>query len=159
VKYMTPELLARFRSDDDRVADAAAEEWDRAGEAYRDHLTLIMPNLPPAAQWLSSPTFCLHDARVLATWADAERPVVGIDVELDHPRGKVFRLVYSLMHPFIKELSHPTLVRDGPPGEYWLYDEFDVIQDEPYPTLRHSILLTGSRELQLYFKALDCLQA
>lgn len=155
---MTPELLARFRSDDDRVADAATEEWDRACAAYRDHLALILPDLPPAAHWLSSPTLCLHDARVVSFQVGEGRPVALAVVEPDHPRGKTFGLQYFLVPPFIEEQHHPALSGDGPPGRFWLYDEFEVITDEPYPTLRHSILLTGGLEVRLYFNTLDGFQ-
>ena len=49
MKYMTPELLARFRSENDDIADAAAEEWDRQCEAYREHLKTIRASLSRGA--------------------------------------------------------------------------------------------------------------
>ena len=41
MKYMTPELLVSVRSEDDSVAEAAAEEWERRGEEYRARLEAL----------------------------------------------------------------------------------------------------------------------
>src|SRR5689334_15240213 len=43
MKYFKPKLLARCRSLDDDIADAAAAQWDKAIVAYREHLRAIRP--------------------------------------------------------------------------------------------------------------------
>jgi hypothetical protein len=44
MKYFKPELLARYRSLDDGVAEAAAEEWEQAVVAYRRRLRCHPPS-------------------------------------------------------------------------------------------------------------------
>jgi hypothetical protein len=59
MKYMTPELIARVRSSDDAVAEPAAEEWERRGEAYRRDLAQIEQDLPRAVRGVLD-DYCLH---------------------------------------------------------------------------------------------------
>jgi hypothetical protein len=84
MKYMTPDLIARFRSEDDAVAEPAVEEWERRGEAYRTRLAAIAPTVPPGVRRLLR--YPLHDARVLAIAAD-DAPSFSIFLELAGPAG------------------------------------------------------------------------
>ena len=60
----TPELLARSRSADDDVAEAAAARWEKAIAAYNARLQKIRPFLPPGARQLLR-RVSLHDAQYL----------------------------------------------------------------------------------------------
>ena len=61
MKFFTPDLLLRFGSDDDEVADAAQADWEKSDIAYKKHLTKILPGLPRNVQHFVK-HFCLHDA-------------------------------------------------------------------------------------------------
>jgi hypothetical protein len=159
VKYFTPELLARYRSTDDAIADAASDEWERACEAYAENLKSIRPGLSSAVRRLLR-RFSLHDAKVLAMAAD-EVPHFSIFLELENPKGKADRhleLRYRLVGGAKKGyewVRHPMLAGDGKPFGWWMYDEMDV-SDGPVPAMTHSILFTGGEELRLTFFSLSC---
>ena len=156
---MTPELIARFRSEDDDIAEAAAAEWERRGEKYRTRLQAIRGELPKSVRRLLG-RHALHDARVLAIAADAN-PHFSIFLELENPadpRDRRLELRYRLaggMRKGLRLVKHSALAGDGKPLAWWLYDEFDV-SEGPVPAFTHSILLTGGYEFQLTFFALSC---
>jgi hypothetical protein len=129
-----------------------------AGKAYRDRLSVMMPLLPPFAQVLSGPTFCLHDAKIEAVRVpEFGQSVASVIVCPDLPAPKLFELRYRLVPPFYGEELHPELRDDGPPGGFWLYDEFEVAEG-PTPTFVHSILYTGGREVRFFFDQIEILQ-
>jgi hypothetical protein len=148
MKFFTPELLARYGSEDDRVADAAHEDWERATEQYRQHLSQIQPKLPRAVKSLSK-RFCLHDARLKMLAIGKDNHSVSMFLELGDTGVLLF---YELLSP-PRMTKHAFLVEPGSPIE-WLYDEFDVKQDGGQRVCTHTILLTGGRELELTFKTL-----
>jgi hypothetical protein len=154
MKYMTPDLLARFRSPDDDVADAADSEWERQAKAYTQHLREIRKDLTGGVRRLLR--YNLHDAKVL-TMAVDEVPHFSLFLELDEPGEpdgkKRLELRYRLVSSVKKSLSitrHEALIGDGKPLAWWLYDEIDMLQGE-VPALTHSILLTGGYEIRLTF--------
>ena len=159
MKYMTPDLIARFRSENDDVAEPAAEEWERRCEAYRTHWKAIREELPKSVRRLLA-RCSLHDARVLAVAAE-EKPYFSIFLDLESPadpRDKRLELRYRLaggVRKGLRLVKHPALAGDGKPLAWWLYDEFDV-SEGPVPVFTHSILLTGGYEFQLTFFALSC---
>ena len=118
MKYMTAELIARFRSEDDAVAEPAVEEWERRGEAYRSRLAEIAPSLPPGVRPLLR--YPLHDARVLAIAAD-DTPSFSFFLELAGPaasRGKYLELRYRLVgraKDGLALIHHEALAGDGRP--------------------------------------------
>ena len=158
MKYMTPELIARFRSEDDDVAEAAAQEWESRCEAYRAHWKAIREELPRLVRRLFARR-SLHDARVLAM-AAGEGPHFSIFLELENPadpRDRRLELRYRLaggMRKGLRLTKHPALAGDGKPLAWWLYDEFDV-SEGPVRAFTHSILLTGGYEFQLTFFTLS----
>ena len=52
MKYFKPDLLARCRSLDDQVAEAAAQEWEQAITDYRARIKAIRLRLPTGARRL-----------------------------------------------------------------------------------------------------------
>src|SRR5919197_1045369 len=64
MKYFTPELLKRFNSRDDEIADAAHADFERAATAYKEQLDKIDEKLPDNVRRLLS-DFYLHDAKVM----------------------------------------------------------------------------------------------
>jgi hypothetical protein len=161
MKYMTPELLARVRSDDDAIAEAAAEEWERRGEEYRARLDDVRsrPDLPRGVRRLLKRDV-LHDAKVLTMAAGKNSFSLFLELAgaID-PADKHLELQYRLVGGPGKGLElrdHPgcpELAGDGRPLGWWLYDEVDVI-DGKVEAFTHSILLTGGWEMQLTFFAL-----
>jgi len=160
MKYMTPDLLAQFRSENDDIADAAAAEWDRQCEAYIAHLKEVRPSLSPGARRLLR-HYNFHDAKMTALAAD-DVPHFSIFVELDDPAepdGKKnlelrYRLVGGPPQGF-EVKKHEALVGDGRPFGWWLYDEFDVSTGD-VPAMTHSILFTGGYEIRLTFFSVSC---
>jgi hypothetical protein len=159
VKYFTPDRLARFRSPDDAVADAASAEWEQACEAYAARVQEIRSSLTPAVRRLLR-RYALHDAKVLTLAAD-ESHRFSIFLELEspaRPADKFLELRYRLVggaRQGYEWQTHPVLAGDGPPLGWWMYDEVDVDRG-PIPAMTHSILFTGGKELQLTFFALSC---
>jgi hypothetical protein len=160
MKFLTPDLITRFRSEDDAVAEPAALEWERQGEAYRRHLKAIRAALSPGARSLLK-RYYLHDAKVLALTID-ETPHFSIFLELDapaEPDGKKrlelrYRLVGGARRGYDLAI-HPALAGDGAPLGWWLYDEMDVTAGD-VPAMTHNILFTGGYEVRLTFFAVSC---
>jgi hypothetical protein len=158
MKYMTPELLARFRSLDDETAEAASVEWERQCEAYENHLKEIRPYLSRGVRrFLQGSSF--HDAKVLAMTAD-DAAHFSLFLEPNEPGEKKNRieLRYRLAIGSAKGYEifrHPVLSGDGNPFGWWLYDEFDIVKGD-VSAMTHSILFTGGCELRLTFFALSC---
>jgi hypothetical protein len=112
MKYFTPDLLHRFRSEDEAMGDAAQEEWDRASEKYRKHLERLKP--PPAAGRLRK--LCLHDAKVWmvsSTDNGARLSLILGQHILDHHR--IVSLRYDLERS-PKIIEHPDAAEPGAPS-------------------------------------------
>lgn len=158
MKYMTADLLARCRSEDDAVAEAAAEQWDLACEAYNEHVERISSDLPSGARKLLR-KFSLHDAKVLTAAVD-ESPHFSIFLETEapaDPKDRYLELRYRLaggLKNGLRVTMHKALESDGRPLRRWLYDEFDLFSPETAVAYVHSILFSGGCELQLTFSSL-----
>ena len=63
MRYFKPELLARCRSLDDDVAEAAAAEWDQAIARYNAKLAAIRPLFPEGF---------LHETQIIAMVLSAD---------------------------------------------------------------------------------------
>ncbi|HEV3262211.1 MAG TPA: hypothetical protein VG013_35490 [Gemmataceae bacterium] len=151
MKYFTPDLLARFGSTDDGIADLANEEWERAHAAYLAHLKEMRPRLPRSVRSLLR-HFSLHDARVLMIGYREAGRVFSICMQLDSARQMGVQLIYRLAgEP--EFIHHTSLSGEGAPLE-WLYDEIEIASEGPYAVMRHSILFTGGREFRLVFHEL-----
>jgi hypothetical protein len=158
MKYMTPELIARFRSADDVVAELAVEEWEQQGEAYRARLAAIGPTLPRGVRRLLR--YNLHDARVTAIATD-DTPSLSLYLELASPAAshdKQLELRYRLIGPAkdgLELLRHEALASDGKPLAWWMYDEIDVTKGASAAGT-HSILFTGGYEMRFIFYQVTC---
>ena len=159
MKYMTPELLSRFRSLDDSVAEAASAEWERQCEAYLQRLKETRTNLSPATRRLLRYQF--HDAKVLTMAAD-EVPHFSIFIELTDPAEREGKKRLELRYRLVggagkgyEWLQHKELAGDGRPFGWWLYDELELSEGNG-PAMTHSILFTGGQEIRLTFFSVSC---
>jgi hypothetical protein len=154
MKYFRPELLARFRSRDDEVAEAAADEWEVASAAYHARLAAVGGQMPPAVAQIRS-QHSLHDARLLGTaFGTQEGPLFGLLLRVDGA-GEVLELNYSpVPGPEGGVSIKPRPDGEGAPSrDVWvLYDEFDF--DEGHDFFTHSLLLSDGREIEVRFENL-----
>jgi hypothetical protein len=159
MKYMTPELLARVRSLDDDVAEAARGEWQKQCEAYNQHLKEIRGELSSGARRLIR--FNFHDAKVKGIAGD-KAPHFSFFLELldsSQPGGKKdleirYHLVRGMGTGF-EVFRHKELRDDAAPFRWWLYDELDI-SDGKIRAMTHSILFSGGWEIQLTFYSVSC---
>lgn len=173
--YFTPDLLARFGSEDDQLADAAHEEVELRTEEYVRAIQDIKPKLPSRFRDLLD-RFYLHDARVLPqsslTETDLERleqslragvrPLGALDrrtasfwipLQLDTPPQEILVLQYR--SAVIEDAEvHDSLFDDCPYLE-WQHDEVELVQTGARTEFRHSILFTRGLELRLRFRDFD----
>jgi hypothetical protein len=150
VKYFTPDLITRFGSPDDRVADAADAEWERAIRRYHRRLAKIRDALPPGWRRLRDARLALHDARVLVM--GEERDTFLIVLELPSAQDLVV-LTFSLGgEPVIDQAALQGEPTTGP--ACWLYEEFDL--DRKQGCL-FEVLLSNGWSVRLPFRNLDFL--
>jgi hypothetical protein len=147
MKRFTPDMILRYGSEDDAVALAASEEWERQQAAYVRHLKEIGPKLPRSLRSLLK-RYYLHDAKV-STIALGGRSTFALTLQLDGRGNGGLQLTYRLTAP-LQIHRHPEIVESGRPLE-WLYDEVDLVNTEP-ATFQHNILLTDGSELELRFR-------
>ncbi len=153
MKYFKPELLARCRSLDDDMAEAAAEEWEQASVAYRARLRAIRLQLPPAARRLVS-RVTLHDAKVLGVASSRRGPWFSLRLHLEGTPaqpGEGLELAYHVVavpHGGLVFRKHA--IDQSPAEPLWvLYNEFDIDAERAFFT--HSLLLTGGFEMEIRF--------
>jgi hypothetical protein len=145
MKYMTPELLARFQAEDEDIALKAHDEWDEAGERYRAEWKSLREKFPRHVVSLME-RFYLHDARVLLA---AARPrFFTLVLQLDADNGGL-QIEYKLAAA-VELTPHPEIAENCPLE--WLYDEFDVLEMDGVTVFAHSILFTDGSELRLVFR-------
>lgn len=146
MKYATPELLARFNSNDEEIATQADKEWEAASEQYVKYLETIKHVLPSATQMLLE-KYYLHDAQVLSFTEQSHTAYkLLILLRLDTPPFGTIEIAYYLngKPEYIDHEKHlPSL---NP--LVWLQDEFEVGH---CATFLHSILFSGGKELRIPF--------
>jgi len=179
MKHFTPDLLARFGSEDDGIALAAQEELERRAAAYDREFHAIEGRLPRRFREFLG-RFYLHDALVLALgppthpallgptglnsdilpfdWLD-EAPSdlassIRMALRLDVPPREVFLLDYGSVSV---ELIRPTLLLPPETCPYleWLNDEVELLPPGNSKAFRHSILFTNDIELRIDFDDFD----
>src|SRR5262249_52577261 len=138
---------------------AAADEWDRQGEKYREYLEELRSTteLPRGLRRLLKRDR-LHDAKVLTLAVDRGNCFSAF-LELPHG-GKHEKRHLELRYRLAGSpgqgrefIEHPSLRGDGKPFGWWLYDEVGVTEG-PIQAFTHSILLSGGWEIQLTFSSL-----
>lgn len=107
MKYFTPDLIERYGSLDDEVADAADQDWENAVKRYRRLLERILPVLPTGVRRWRARSICLHDARVLRLGRGADQFLMV--VEPAAPAGSLVVLAFTLN-------GEPTINRTALPG-------------------------------------------
>lgn len=158
MKYFTPELLTRCRSSDDAIAEAAADQWERAIAAYNARLARIRPDLPLGARQLLKHV-SMHDAECLTikTLEGAAGEELFLTFRLPKSNGKPaggVELRYSLTGRTIL-LVHPTLQpANGTHPAFVLHDEFDLRAQRGARVCTHAILLSAGLELHIRFSNL-----
>ncbi len=153
MKYFKPELLARYRSSDDRVAEAAATEWEEALAAYQARFKSIRGKLPVGVRRFSKVS--LHDARYLGAALDKQQPLYGLLLQLEGLPGQSAEVLELKYQPVpgpnggIHIMMHTSSERKPRKGVWLLYDEFDL--DEAQDFFTHTLLLTGGWEIEIRF--------
>jgi hypothetical protein len=145
VKYFTPELITRGRSQDDVILDQVERLWDEAGERYRLYYQTIETRLPAGLRQMQD-DYYLHDADVLGI--GRQRDSFVIMLRLDAPPRDLLLLTYDLAgEPVLDQEALPPLVR-GKGRVEWLYDEVEWVGSDAV-CCRHCILLSNGWEVQL----------
>jgi hypothetical protein len=165
MKFMTYELLARTQSENDAIANAAFDEWEKACAEYNKHVETIRNRLPKSVQSLLD-NYNLHDAKVILAGVDGsaddcDDPSISMFLQLDEPRNRGLRLDYRpIVEPkVIWHKKNPKRNADT----VFLYDEIDVVEvsvseSERIPMFTHSILAEEGMEMQLLFHSLTLRQ-
>jgi hypothetical protein len=148
VKYFTPDLITRFGSPDDRVADAADAEWERAIRRYHRRLAKIGDALPAGWRRLRDARLPLHDARVLSMGEEGDTFLIVLEAP---PAQNLLVLTFTLDgEPVIDQAALPAEPATGP--AYWLYEEFDVDRKQ---RCWFEVLLSNGWSVRLPFHDLD----
>lgn len=148
MKYLTPELLARYGSSDDQVADAAHAEWEAAAEQYRKHLGSIKPMLPRRLRGLLR-RYYLHDATV--TFVGVADRVLHLTLQLDAPPRDTVFLRYRLVSD-VKMAAHSLDGQECTEPLLWLYDELGIASEGPFPVIEQRVLFSNGLELTIHFQ-------
>jgi hypothetical protein len=148
MRYFKPELLARFRSLDDDVADAAAKEWERATAQYKAKLAGFRSRLPLGARSLLR-NFTLHDATLLSIAVGEKSPTISLFIRLEgspERNGRILELQYT--SPEYSLRKYGDIDKDSPDLSHVLYDEFSELKKGGFA---HSLLLALGIELRIHF--------
>lgn len=161
MKYFTPERLTRLQDhSDEKQFLAALDDWERALEDYWQQMKEIPQRLagsqPPLSKNLQEflkffTSVSLHDARVLDMYF-GDRSDFHITLQPEFQPERLVVLTYSLDEPpRIQANVLPEQLRSQPIN--WLYDEvtWDGLTREGKQVLRHTILLSDGREVDLCF--------
>lgn len=156
MKYFTPKLLARFRSSEDDMADAAATEWDQASAAYRARFRSVRDRLPVGVRRLAKVS--LHDARLIGVAISERRPLFSMIVQPESSSDRTHEALELSYHTIAGTTPGLLITAHDPSaGERRdvciLYDEFDV--DEEHSFFTHALLLSDGREIQVRFHCLS----
>jgi hypothetical protein len=151
MKYFIPDLLARYGSLDDHVADAAHDEWEAATQQYQKHFRSIRRQLPRKLRGLLR-RYHLHDARVC--FVGKADQVLHLTLQLDTPPRETIFLRYRFVSE-VKMISHAIAGHDGKEPVTWLYDEVDIASDGVFPVIEQRILFSNGLELAVHFQDLS----
>ena len=158
MKYFTPELYVRINAASDDEAEAAHDEWERAGQRYRRRYKKIESQLPEALRKFHDEQ-CLHDA----DWCGlAQLPPYTFP--LNSPGVTIVaRQVNTLVPEFLNTLAILQYTVTAPPviekpvesdvfsdvQPKWMYDEIDLIEPGVFS---HSILVSNGLVVTIQFR-------
>ena len=148
MKYFTPELIARGKSNDNRVLNEVEAAWDDRCEQYGVYLDAVQGEFPPGLKHIED-SYYLHDATVLGM--GRRNGTFVIVLQLDPPPESLLIFAYQLVEsPGINADALPEAVRFKGDVVEWQYDEIEKVAGSP-PTWRQSILLSNGWEVVLHF--------
>ena len=137
MKFFTPELYARFVSNNDRIADRAQIEWERALDSYGARLRRIRPELPRGIRRLVD-ELRLHDAVLLHEISFGNRCL--LTLRLESPDDHIVVLDYKTTEPpeSMPVPLPPEALSESP---LFVFDEIERIGSRNgKPVFQHSIL-------------------
>lgn len=158
MRFFTPDLLQRYNSTDQQIADQANEEWEAVLASYRTHLDGIRDTLPLNVRKLAD--LCLHDAEFLAC-NEVVEPCFPYPMDPLPPhwaalaivclrRDETITLVIYTLWDRIEEIAAAEDWPFSKQRSQWLYDEIDTIPGA-IPRYRHRVLLSDGRIFQIPF--------
>jgi len=147
VRFFTRDLYRRTRSDDDDVLDVASEEWERANEAYRTHLSAIDPLMTPGVREMAG--LLLHDAEVRPLAKEGGR--LHLALHKDVPPRDLVLLDYDLVgEPSVEAFTDAPRRWEGP-SDFQL-DELDAEAEGGGVVFTQAIVLGSGWLLRLRFR-------
>ncbi len=123
MKYFSPELVNRSRSEDEDISWAAHDEWELAVKRYHRRIKRILKDFPESLRRFEEAPVCLHDAEVLSMGRDGDTFVWVLETE--PPGSKPVVLTFTLGEAPSIRTGTIDNAREGRPV-YWLYEEWDV---------------------------------
>jgi hypothetical protein len=146
MKYFTPELLARFRSEDLDVSAAAHDDWEQAIQRYHRRLAKIQSAFPTPWQRFRNDRVCLHDAKVLSIGRQGETFLMVLQPESPSPN-----LVFLTFTLDGEPIIDPAALPAGPDPNYatWMYEEFDL---DRLKKCTFEVLLSNGWSVKLAFR-------
>lgn len=151
MRFFTPGLLADFEQGPETDGyQQACLRWEQAVADYRQHFEHVRAYLPEGATELAT-GYSLHDREVLGLHA-TPRALQLVVYKKELP-GELLLLSYLLEAPpqVRKGVLDWNILGAG--THLWLYDEFDMLFQNP-SSARHQILLSCGWELEILFKDL-----
>ena len=150
MKYFTRELIERFGSLDDAIADAADAEWEGAIDRHENQLEAIRARLPASLRYLWD-NFYLHDADVLAMGRQGQTFVIVLRLDVP-PRDLVILNYHLVEEPIINTEALPPEARCN--YIQWMYDEIGWVEGtQAFAT--HTILFCNGWEVELHLHDLE----
>jgi len=148
MKYFTKDLLERYGSQDDAVANSADAEWETAIDRYEAYLQTIRPDMPESLRQLED-GFCFHDARILSMGRRDDTFVISL--QLDMPPNELVTIIYILSGaPEINK--EPFADGKDTPLPWWLYEEIEQVGTDDGKHFVYSILFSNGWEITLPFR-------
>jgi hypothetical protein len=146
MKYFTPDLLNRVRSEDEDASAEGHEEWDKAIQRYERRWRRIKAAFPKSVRRFDDQGICLHDADVLRMGRTKDTFVFFLETE--PPSCQPVVLTFTLAGEPVIETGTLPDARQGVPF-HWLYEEWDVDRRQ---RLTFEVLLSNGWVVKLPFR-------
>jgi hypothetical protein len=146
VKYFTPDLLNRVRSQDEDVSADAHDEWEKAIQRSERRWRKIKGAFPKSVRRFDADYVCLHDADVLRMGRTKDTFIFFLETE--PPASRPVVLTFTLDGEPAIETGTLLHARQGIPV-HWLYEEWDVDRRQ---RLTFEVLLSNGWVIKLPFR-------